>query len=56
MARSSDLEHLKTLDPDTGQELNVTPIKNKNFQHTGTNNGDIVGRSRRPARSSSASA
>jgi len=37
----SDLDHIKTLDPDTGQELNVTPIKNPNFQHTGANNATV---------------
>jgi hypothetical protein len=37
----SDLAHLKTLDMATGQELNVTPVKNKNFQHTGSNNATI---------------
>jgi hypothetical protein len=37
----SDLDHIKTLDPATGQELNVTPVKNKNFQHTGSNSGTI---------------
>ena len=39
----SDLQHIKTLDPDTGQELNVSPIKNKNFQHTGANNATVAG-------------
>ncbi|NVB81897.1 MAG: TonB-dependent receptor [Kofleriaceae bacterium] len=36
-----DLNHLKTLDMATGQEINATPVKNKNFQHTGSNNGTI---------------
>ena len=39
----SDLQHIKTLDPDTGQELNVSPLKNKNFQHTGANNSVVAG-------------
>lgn len=44
----SDLSHIKTLDPETGQELNVTPIKNKNFRRTGTNNGNVVGPQQAP--------
>lgn len=43
-----DLPHLKTLDPETGQELNVTPIKNPNFRRTGTNNGAVVGPQQAP--------
>ncbi|MDB4953858.1 MAG: TonB-dependent receptor plug [Myxococcales bacterium] len=34
----SDLNHLKTLDLSTGQELNASPVPNKNFGHTGQNN------------------
>ena len=29
----SDLDHVKTIDGVTGQETNVTPIKNKNWQN-----------------------
>jgi hypothetical protein len=45
---SADLAHIKTLDPDTGQELNMTPIKNKNFGRTGTNNAQLVGPQQAP--------
>ncbi len=41
--QKSDLQHLKTLDPDVGTEINATPIKNKNFGNTGTNNAQVVG-------------
>ncbi len=38
----ADLAHLKTIDQVTGQEMNVTPIKNKNYGHTGSNTSQIV--------------
>jgi hypothetical protein len=38
----SDLAHLKTIDPVTGRELNVTPIVNKNYGHTGGNTAQIT--------------
>ncbi len=37
----SDLNHVKTLDPITGQEVNASPVKNKNFGNTGSNNAQI---------------
>jgi hypothetical protein len=39
----NDVRHLKTVDGVTGQELNVTPVKNKNFNNTGGNNNLITG-------------
>ncbi len=38
---ANDLAHLKTNDEVSGQEINATPVKNKNFGNTGTNNGNI---------------
>ena len=43
-----DLKHLKTLDDVSGGELNVSPVKNKNFGHTGTNNANVVGPQQSP--------
>ena len=37
-----DLRHVKTQDPATGMETNVTPVKNKNFGHTGSNTAQIT--------------
>jgi hypothetical protein len=37
-----DLRHVKTQDPATGMQTNVTPVKNKNFGHTGSNTGLIT--------------
>ncbi|HEY5923770.1 MAG TPA: TonB-dependent receptor [Kofleriaceae bacterium] len=37
-----DLEHVKTIDEVTGQEINMTPVKNKNYGHTGANTGQIT--------------
>ena len=45
---SGDLEHLKTIDPATGMETNTTPVKNKNFGHTGANTSQIVGIQQQP--------
>jgi hypothetical protein len=45
---ASDLQHLKTLDPETGQELNVSPIKNKNYGNTGLNTSGLVGAQQAP--------
>lgn len=39
----NDLKHLKTVDGVTGQEVNATPVKNKNFNNTGGNNANITG-------------
>lgn len=38
---ANDLRHLKTIDGVSGQEVNATPIKNKNFANTGGNNNLI---------------
>jgi hypothetical protein len=38
----SDLAHLKTIDTVTGQEKNVTPIRNQNYGHTGSNTAEIT--------------
>ncbi len=38
---TEDLKHLKTLDEVSGQEINSSPVKNKNFGNTGTNNATI---------------
>ena len=38
-----DLKHVKTLDEVSGAEINASPIKNKNYGHTGTSNATIVG-------------
>nr|MBA3465581.1 hypothetical protein [Deltaproteobacteria bacterium] len=35
----SDLKHVKTLDELTGQEINTSPVKNKNFGNTGSSSG-----------------
>ena len=35
----NDLKHIKTLDELTGQETNVSPVKNKNFNNTGSSSG-----------------
>ncbi len=40
---AEDLKHLKTVDGVTGQEVNTTPVKNKNFNNTGGNNNLITG-------------
>jgi hypothetical protein len=37
-----DLMHVKAIDPVSGQELNTTPIKNKNYGQTGSNTGEIT--------------
>jgi hypothetical protein len=37
-----DLRHIKTVDGFTGQELNQTPVKNRNFNNTGGNNVNIT--------------
>ena len=38
---TDDLRHLKTIDAATGLEANVTPVKNRNFGHTGGNTSQI---------------
>ena len=38
----SDLDHVKTIDPVTGQELNATPVRNQNYGHTGSNTAQIT--------------
>jgi hypothetical protein len=38
----SDLGHVKTIDPVTGQETNVTPVRNPNYGHTGSNTSQIT--------------
>jgi hypothetical protein len=39
---TDDLRHLKTIDAATGLETNVTPVKNRNFGHTGGNTSQIT--------------
>ncbi|MBS1124922.1 MAG: TonB-dependent receptor plug, partial [Deltaproteobacteria bacterium] len=36
---AEDLKHIKTLGGASGEETNVTPVKNKNFGNTGSGNG-----------------
>ena len=36
---AGDLKHVKTLDEVSGAEINSSPIKNKNYNHTGSSNG-----------------
>ena len=43
-----DVRHLKSLDEVSGNELNVTPVKNKNFGRTGTNNANVLGPQQTP--------
>jgi len=40
--KASDLMHVKTIDPSTGQETNVTPTVNKNYGNTGGNTSVIA--------------
>jgi hypothetical protein len=40
--QNEDLAHLKTVDPATGQEINATPTRNKNYGHTGGNTSQIA--------------
>ena len=35
----NDLKHVKTLDEVSGTEINTTPVKNKNYNHTGSSGG-----------------
>ncbi|MBL0212681.1 MAG: TonB-dependent receptor [Myxococcales bacterium] len=43
-----DLKHVKTLDEVSGAEINASPIKNKNYNHTGTSNATITGAQQAP--------
>ena len=45
----ADLKHVKTIDEVTGQEMNATPVKNKNFGQTGTQHWPDHARAADPA-------